>query len=110
MDQFAGGEMEAPAGDARLLIGEAADVDLDPSLGRVIEGDMLKSVEIEIAVELPVDALEEVKIEGGGHSRPIVVGGLENFRVFLQVDADQHLASGAEHAGIVGQERYCGIG
>ena len=71
---------------------------------------MLEPIDVEIAVELAVDAFEEVEVERGGHPGSVVVGGLEDVRVLLQIDADQHLAAGPEDARVVGEKRDRGIG
>src|SRR6266851_7958494 len=89
MDQFALGEMDVRAGDPSFLIGETADVDFDPPLDLVIEGDMLEPVDVEIAIELAVDPYEEVEVELRGYPGPVVVGGIEDLRILLQIDADQ---------------------
>ena len=68
------------AGDGHDLVGEAADVDLDAALGCVVEGVVREPVEIEIGVELAVDPLEQVEVEGGGDAPRVVVGGLEDGR------------------------------
>ena len=99
------GEAEALSGDPRLLIGEAADVDFDPPLRLVIKSHMLEAVDIDIAVELAVDAFEEVEIERRRDPGPIVVGGVEDLGVLFQIDADQHLSPGAEDARIIGKKR-----
>ncbi len=44
---------------------------------------------IEIGVQFPVDAGQQVEVKGGGDARRIVVGGQDDFRIFLQVKTDQ---------------------
>ena len=96
-------------GDPGRLVGEAADVDFDPAFGLVVEGQVLEPIDVEIAVELAVDAFEEVEVERGGHPGSVVVGGLEDVRLLLQIDADQHFASRPEDARVVGEKSDGGI-
>src|ERR1700756_2025147 len=110
MDQLILSEMETVTGDPCFLMGEAANVNFDPPCGIVIEGHMLEPVDVEVAVELPVDALEEIEIECGGYSCPIIVWGIEDIGVLFEVDADQHLAPGTENTSIIGQKRDRGVG
>ena len=56
----------AAAGDGDDLVGQAADVDLDAAGGLVVEGVMGEAVEVEIGVELAVDALEQIEVERRG--------------------------------------------
>ena len=53
----------------RALVGQAFDVELHPALVLVVEGDMLETVDVEIAVELAVDPLEQVEVERGVDAR-----------------------------------------
>src|SRR6516225_1403719 len=97
MDKFILGELDTASGDPSFLIGEAANVNFYPPCGVVIEGHMLEPVDVEIAVELPVDALQKIEIECGGYSCPIVVCGVEDIGILFKVDADQHLAPRTEN-------------
>ena len=109
MDQLTRTEMDGCAGDPGFLVSQAANVDFDPPFGFVIEGDVLEPVDVEIAVELAIDALEQIEVELRRHPGPIVVGGIEDLRVLFQIDADQHLAAVSENARVIGQKVYCGV-
>src|SRR6516162_5425440 len=109
MDQFVLSKTETVTGNPCLLRGEAANVNFDPPCGIVIEGHMLEPVDVEIAIELPIDALQEIEIECGGYSCPIVVCGVEDIGILFKVDADQHLAPGTENPSIIGEKRNRGI-
>src|SRR5690242_13704802 len=109
MDQLVLGEMEALPGDPSCLIGEAAGVDFDSAFGIAVECQVLEPVDIEVAVELAVDAFEEVEVERGSHPGSVVVRSLEDVDVLLQIDADQHLAPRPEDAGVVGEKSNSGV-
>ena len=110
MNEFALGETEAAVGDRRLLVGEAADIDFDASLALAVESEVFEQIEVEIAVEFAIDALEQVEVEGRGHPGPIIVGRFENPDILFKVDTDQHLAAGPENISAVLQEPGGGSG
>ena len=76
MDALAGAEADGATGDGDDLVGEALDVDLDASRLRVVERCMLESVEVEIGIELAIDALQQVEVEGRGDALLVVIGGV----------------------------------
>ena len=95
----------------RLLVGEAADVYLDPALRLVVEGQMLETVDVEIAAELAVDPLQEVEVERGGHPGPVVVGGIQD----LAAPSSDRRRSASRRPGprmsrAVGKKRHGRIG
>ena len=71
---------------------------------RVVDGLVAEAVEIEVAVELTIDAGEQVEIEGGRHSRRIVVGRQQRAQVLLEVDADDQSAAGGERVAQDGEQ------
>ena len=54
---------------------------------------MTEFSELEITPQLPVDAREQVQVEVGRHPLRVVVSGVEDFDVLLQVDPDHHRAA-----------------
>src|SRR5271163_3530466 len=110
VDKVVLGEAETSPRNPGRLLGEAADVDFDPAFSTAVECQVLELIDVEVAVELAIDAFEEVKVERGGHPGSVVVGGLEDVRLFLQIDADQHFASRPEDMRVVGEKRDGGIG
>src|SRR5215469_9033675 len=104
VDQLILTENDRLSGNPGNLIGETANVDFDAPFGLVVGGDVLKPVDRQIAVELPVDPLEKVQVEPGGDAGAVVVGSVQDLQIFLEVDTDQHLGAGAEDARVVGEE------
>src|SRR5207247_3783916 len=88
------------------LVGEALQVELHPALRLVVEGEVLEPGDVDIAVELAIDPLQEVEVEGGVEPRPVVVGTLEDRAVLLEVDPDQHLPLGPEQFGAMAAEAH----
>src|SRR4030095_1193708 len=99
VDQFTGGEAEAGAGDRYGLLGMAFQVQLHPPLRFIVEGKVSELIDIEIAAELAVDPRQQIEVEGGIDPGLVVIGGVEDFGVLLQIGADQHLPAGAEQGG-----------
>jgi hypothetical protein len=77
VDGLAGGEVEGLPRDPHGLGAFADQVHLDAAQGPVVEGSVRPGGEVEVGAELPVDAGQQVAIEGGGDPRRIVVGGIE---------------------------------
>ena len=104
MDALALAEDEGPAGDGDGLGGEAADVDLDAALDRIVEGLVGEAGGIEGGAELAVHAAQQVEGEGGGDARRIVVGVVQAPRVLAQVDAQHQRAAVAQQGTRAAQE------
>ena len=68
MDALAVGEAERAAGHAHALAGKAHEMHLDAARSLVVDRVMGEAVEIEIAAELAIDALEQIEVEGSGHA------------------------------------------
>src|SRR6266436_9688010 len=96
--------MERAAGDCCGLIGDALEVELHPPFLCIVEGEVLEAGDIEIAAELAIDPLQKVEVEGGVEPGPIIVGAVENGALLLEVDPDQHLPSGPEQLGAMGEK------
>ena len=117
--KLADAELIGVFGVNRLALGEANrgavqrddlgfqtdDVHLDPSALGIVESAVTERREIEVGVELLVDALEQVQIESRRDLPGIVVGGMEPFLVLLEIDADEQRTAGPDPASRVGQER-----
>ena len=69
------------------------EMHLDAPGHRVVEGVVAEPVQVEVAAELAVDARQQVQIERRSHALGVVIGGVQDVRVFLQIDADQHGAA-----------------
>ena len=52
VDAFAAGELEAPAGEARRLRLQAAQMDLDPPVEGIVARLMGEAVDVEVGAEL----------------------------------------------------------
>src|SRR2546421_8183010 len=99
---FAGTEFKHVATNFHGLINFADQIKFDSSFGRIVGRIMLPVREIEIAAEFAVDAREQVFVELRGHAGAVVVSGLDNMSIFLEIDADQQTAV---LAGELGQSR-----
>ena len=65
---------------------------LDPLLALVVARAVGEAVEIEVALELAIDAAEQVAVEGRRHALGVVVSGFEPLAILDQVDAEEQEA------------------
>ena len=60
--------------------GETHKMHLDAAACLVIDGVMGEAIEVDVAVELAIDALEQIEVEGGRDPAPVVIGGEQDRR------------------------------
>ena len=86
-DGFTGGEVEThiEGGDVDDLIIEGTKMHFDAVSLLVEEGLVFEPGEVEIAAQFPVDAAEQIEIEGRGNAGRVVVSGKELFHRLDQV-------------------------
>ena len=77
---------------------------LDAALRFVIDRVVGEASNVDVAVELAIDALEQIEVEGGGHPAPVVIGGNQDRRVLLQIDADEKRGIAPEQPRRIGEE------
>ena len=65
---------------------------------------MGEAVEVETAAKLAIDAREQIEVESGGHALRVVIGGQEDRRRFLEIDADEEQAVLAQEPRCIGEE------
>ena len=99
MDRFAGVEGEAVRADVHRLPGERYQVHLDAARSGVVEGIVREAPQVEVSAQLAIDAPEQVQVEGRGDALRVVVGGMQDVGVLLQVHAHQHPAGLAARHG-----------
>ena len=104
MDRLALLEIEASARHSHRLPAQAPQMHLDTALRFVPPGFMLKGTEVEIAAKLPVDALQQVEIEGGRHALGIVISGDQDVGRLWLVEADDETAARAKVLSTQGEE------
>ena len=63
------------------------EIHLDLRVCGVINRFVTESIEIKIAPKTPVQMSQHVQVEGGRHSLRIVIGCLEDFQVFFEVNS-----------------------
>ena len=78
VDALALGKGEGAIFHPHDLLGEAPEVDLDPSGDLVVDRLMGEAGEVERAAELAVDPGEQIEIEGGGYALAVVIGGQQD--------------------------------
>src|SRR5262249_16458777 len=104
VDRLAGAELDDPSAHAHLLTLLPDEVHLDAVAFAIVESAVVEAREIEIAIELAIDALEQVEVELRRQAGRVVVGGIENARVLHQVDPDDQRCAASQHAAGVAQE------
>ena len=89
MDGLTDVKVEALTGNRYGLCTSTLDMHFDPTGGFVVNGLMAKAIDVEVGPEFGIHAMEQVEVEGGSHSFPIVVGRVKNCVFLLEIDADQ---------------------
>src|SRR5262245_64836860 len=62
--------------------------------------------QIELSAQFAIDSRQHVLVERRGYSLRVVVGGMKNGRVFLQIKADQERIAVAKRATQLGEELH----
>src|SRR5947209_5270149 len=104
MDRFAGAEIERAARDLHLLPFLAGEMHFDAMPLGIVEGMVAEACQVETAAELAVDAREQIEIELRRDAGAIIVGGIEDFRILHQVNADDKACAASQHAPGLAQE------
>jgi hypothetical protein len=90
--------------NAHVLRRHAVKVHFDPARVGIVMRAVAKLPNVEIGAKLLVDAAKQVEIETCGHALRIVVGGIQDRRILLQVDADHHRPARPQHLHRVGKK------
>src|SRR5437016_3466226 len=104
MDGLTRAEFDRAAGDLHLLALLAGEVHLDAMALGIIEGVVTETREIEVSVELAIDARKQVEVEPGGNARGVVVGRIEDARILYEIDPDDQGRAPAQDASAMAQE------
>src|SRR5437016_9571573 len=96
--------MDFDAPESHDLFGEADEVHLDTGEDRIVEGIVTKLVEREIGSRLPIEARQDVQVEGGGDAQRVVVSAMQHQWVLLQIHDDQQAAVAAAYFGHPGEK------
>ena len=99
MDRFAGGETDSCPVQLHGLRREAFQVHLDSPLVGVVESAVTKLRQVEIGLEVTIDAGEQIEIESRRHFRGVIVGGMQDLFVFLEIDPDKQRSALADDRG-----------
>jgi hypothetical protein len=94
------GEWDSLAGDVDDLGDEAFEVHLDAAFVAVPAGAVDEGVEVEVGVEVAVEAAEDVEVEVGGDAGCVVVGGQDGGDGLVGAGGEV----GAEEEGVAGLE------
>jgi hypothetical protein len=97
-DRFAFCKVEDSAGGVDELPYGADQLHLDAPFTYVVEGPVPETGEVEVAADLAVDAREKVQIEGGSDALLVVVGGVQNVVILLEIDTDEKAVPPAAQA------------
>jgi len=82
----------------------AQQMHLDAASDGIVEGIVIEGVGVEVGAKLAANAGDQVAVERGGHALAVVVGGVKEMRIFLEIDADQQSAGWAAQPGDAGQQ------
>ena len=107
MNALSGPEAERPRSYVDHLVVTADEVHLHPPEPLVIARPVLETFQLEIRTEFPVDAGEQIEIEGCRHTLAVIIGRLQNLPVLLEIDTDQQTTAGAGQPGKPGQHPDC---
>lgn len=93
-DRFPFRDPEACSADTHTLIGAADEMHLDAARVRIVKGVVPEAIETEIACQLAVDARQKIEVERRGDACAVVVGGVQDRGILLEVGAQQQSAAG----------------
>src|ERR1022692_4839546 len=79
---------------------------LDPRLLAVPSSDMAEAIELEVSIELAVQARQNVLVKRRRNSLRIVVGGQKNLRTLGEIGAQQQSVAGAQRSSDAPQNPY----
>ena len=79
MNTGAGGECQAIFTQLDMLVLQAFQVHFDTVLRAVVEGQMAHGVGIEPTIQLTVQMMQCIQIEGSSEPSGIIIGGVESF-------------------------------
>jgi len=77
---------------------------LDAALSLVIDRVMGEAVEIDVAVELAIDTLEQIEVEGSGHAALVVIGRDQDRRILLEIDTDEKRRAAPKQVRCIGEK------
>jgi hypothetical protein len=98
------GDVQARRAHAHELIAQRAEVHLDSALAGIPARFVRESAQVEVAIQLAVDAPEEVEVERRRDASRIVIGGEELRDRFDQIGAEQESVALAQARAHVAQE------
>src|SRR5436190_22848091 len=104
MDGLFGGEIECAPGGSDVLAHLADEVHLDPVVLGIVEGAMVEGLEIEISVELAIDARQQVEIELCSEAGLVIVSGVKDAHLLHQIDSNDQGSVSSQHPPGVAQE------
>src|SRR5208282_4789051 len=105
VNALAGAKLDDAPGDMHLLARLADEMHLDATARGVVARPVAEACEVEVAVELSVDAREEIEVEPGSDAGGIVVGSMQQTRLLHKIDADNQARARPQHAPGMAQER-----
>src|SRR5580704_7770198 len=101
---FAGTKLDRRVTHSDGLSLRAGKMHFDAAAFAVVEGVMLKGIEIEISAKLAIDTREQVEVEFGGDAFGVIVSAVENIRGFDEIDADNEDRTVAKNPRRVAKE------
>jgi osmoprotectant transport system permease protein len=93
-DRFPFRDCETFAADTHTLIGSADEMHLDTARRGIVKRVVPEAIEAEIAVQLAIDARQQIEVEGRRYACAVVVRGVQDRRVLLEIGAQQQAAPG----------------
>jgi hypothetical protein len=102
-------DLELGSADVRAHGPGGDQVHLDPAALLVPPRLVAEGLDVEVAVELAVDAGQHVAIEGGGHAGGVVVRGQEHRHRLDQVGGQEQHVARAQAGADVGEELVGGL-
>ena len=76
---------------------------------RIVDRVVHKVLAVEVAHQLPVDAVEQVEVKVGSDALGVIVGGQDTGRLLFEVHADEEDVAGIEAGRELAQEGVAGV-
>src|SRR5512143_2336591 len=110
VQRFAEGEMEALARNPYVLLGEAHQMHFDAARHWIVERVVAEARRLEVGVQLAVEAVEEIEVEGCGDAGRVIVGGVQPLGILLEIESDEQAARRAGQVTKAREQRRRRVG
>jgi len=107
MDAFTTGKFKNVIIDYDGLFRRADEMHLDSSQDRIIKCVMIEPAAIKVAVQLPVNPVQDIQIKPGGYARSVIIGSMQNLGGLSGVNANQQITVFSQQRSRLTEKHFC---